>query len=253
MIEKFLSGIGLSEKEILTYKKLLSVESASVLDIAQKTSINRTTIYPVLESLKEKGLVTELTDGKKTRFHAEPPERLETYIHSQLNKLEEQEKLLHEVVPRLRSISLATGEKPIIKTEEGREGILKSIEEYFQADDNDDTAYLIYPRDRIREIFSNKEINDARGLRLKKTVKSKSIYTTKEEMLPQDEMSERHRIDGDKYPVTADIGIYADRVRIHTLGKNLSATVIKSKDVADTLRTLFKLAILGAKKEESGE
>ena len=67
MFEQFLEEIGLSEKEAKIYLALLQVDSALISDLAEKTKINRTTVYPVLESLAKKGLVSELQEGKKMK------------------------------------------------------------------------------------------------------------------------------------------------------------------------------------------
>jgi sugar-specific transcriptional regulator TrmB len=82
MIEKFLTDLGFSEKEIEVYLKLLSVNDATVTELARMTAINRTTLYPILEQLLEKKIVLEVDKGKKARFQAEPPERLATYIQN---------------------------------------------------------------------------------------------------------------------------------------------------------------------------
>ena len=111
MIEKFLEDIGLSEKETKVYLDLLRVDNSSVLDLAKQTNILRTTIYPILESLETKGLISRTKIGKKIRFQAEPPERLETYIEAQKVKLNEQSKLVDEYVPQLKSLSRQIGEK----------------------------------------------------------------------------------------------------------------------------------------------
>jgi sugar-specific transcriptional regulator TrmB len=249
MIEKFLKEIGLSEKEVEVYLKLLTVNDATVTELSHLTQINRTTIYPILESLAEKKLVLEIEKGKKARFQAEQPERLTTYIQNKKSKLEEQEKLLDEVIPRIKSISMQSGEKPIVKVFDGREGILKSVEESFESGDTENTIYLIYPKDRLQEIFSEKERARARGSRIDRKIKSISIYSSEKEPALSDELSTRYKIDSKEYPIKCDISIYADRVRIHTLGDDLAAIFIKSKDVAETLRTLFKLAFKGIKKE----
>jgi sugar-specific transcriptional regulator TrmB len=79
MFEKDLQELGLNDKESAVYLALLSVDNDSVIDLSKKTNINRTTIYPVLESLMTKGLVSEVKMDKKIRFAAEAPERLVTY------------------------------------------------------------------------------------------------------------------------------------------------------------------------------
>lgn len=250
MIEKFLMDIGLSEKEANIYLQLLSVGAVSVIDLAKMTGINRTSLYPLLESLQKKDLVSEVKEDKKIRFQAEPPERLVTFLENEKNRILEQEKLLNEVVPRLKSVSLKTGEAPVIKILEGREGILKSTQMYFENIKEDEVINLFYPKDIVEGMFTEKELATVRNTRINRKVKAISIYTTKGEVRPSDEMSERHKIDPEKYPIYCDLGIFDDSVRIHTLTKNLSAIYIKNKDFADTLRTLFKLALEGIKEKE---
>lgn len=54
MLEKYLEEIGLSDKEAAVYLALLQVENSAITDLAKKTKINRTTVYPVLQSLEKR-------------------------------------------------------------------------------------------------------------------------------------------------------------------------------------------------------
>ncbi len=243
MLEKFLRDIGLNDKELAIYLELLKLENCSVLDLSKKTKILRTTIYPILNDLEQKGLISRVQVGKKINFQAEAPEKLNTFIETQKLKLAEQSKLASEYIPQLKSLSRQTGEKPVIKVYDGREGIIKANEESFGYDKENpnDISYFIYPFDLLEKFFSGSEIQKARGVRLTKHIKSKSLYTYSKGERGSDEYSRRIRIDGAKYPVKCDISIYRDRVRIHTLGKSLSSVLIKSQDIADTLKSLFEL------------
>ncbi len=147
MLEKYLQEIGLSDKESLVYAALLHVDNDSVLDLSKKTKINRTTIYPVLDSLAKKGLISEVKIDKKVRYHAEPPERLETYVERQKIVLDEQSKRLKDIIPQLKSVQREAGERPVVKYFEGREGIISSLEEFFRSEDVGGVTHLVYPRD----------------------------------------------------------------------------------------------------------
>ena len=244
--------VGFSEKEALVYLALLPVDSASVVELSESTGINRTTLYPILEDLIAKKIVVEITEGKKVRFQAEAPERIATFVQGQRAKFEEQEKLLADIIPQMRGFVRQTGEKPVVKYYDGREGILQSIAEYQQVGDKDTEEYLIYPRDVVKNLFSATEIKKSTSVRLSHQIHMNSIFTSSEDY-PSNEFASRHRLDPDKYKIMCEIGIYADRVRIHTLSQNLSAIYIKSADVAETLKTLFKLAIKGIEAEEKGK
>lgn len=251
MLEKYLQDIGLNDKEATMYLALLSVEHASVLDLAKKTKIKRPTVYVVLESLSKKGLVSETTIGKKTHYHAEPPERLETFVERQKIALEESQRILKDVIPQIKSISRDSGERPVVKYFEGREGIISANDELFSGTDNEKTGitYLIYPKDIVEELFTDKEREKYRSMRIKRNIKSNVLYTSLKSDRPSDSTGDRIKIDNTKYPISCDISIYKDRVRISILGKKLSGIFIRSQDFAETLRSLFKLAFSNLEKK----
>ncbi|MFA6552554.1 MAG: helix-turn-helix domain-containing protein [Candidatus Paceibacterota bacterium] len=242
MFEKYLQEIGLNDKEAAVYLSLLQVENASVIELSSKTKINRSTVYIVLESLSKKGLVTETSEGKKTHYQAESPERLETYVERQKVILEEQSKRLKDVIPQLKSIQRETGEKPVIKYYDGREGIISLNEDFFSAQKNPNSVVnFIFPGDLMEEIFTLKERQRYHKVG-EKSADSRSIYTYTKEMYSPEDNGERIQIDGKKYPITCDISICDDSVKISILGKKLSGILIKSKDFAETLNSIFNLS-----------
>ncbi len=248
MLEKYLQDIGLSEKEAIVYISLLSVENSSVLDLSKKTKLNRSTSYVVLESLAKKGLVTETTVGKKTHYQAEPPERLQTYVEQRKIMLDEQAKKLKDVIPQIKSVQREGGEKPIVKYFEGRDGLVSLHEEFFLGQNENAISYLIYSKDLVDEIFSKQERDRYRGMRLGKNIKSKVMYTYKNGEVPTSEDGERVKVDADKYPILCDISICEDRVKIAILGKKLSGIFIRSKEFAETFRSIFNVGFDEKKK-----
>lgn len=242
MFEKYLQEIGLNDKETAIYLSLLQVDNASVIELSAKTNINRSTVYIVLESLSKKGLVTETSEGKKIHYQAEPPERLQTYVERQKVILEEQSKRLKDVIPELKSIQRETGEKPIIKYYDGREGIISLNEDFFSGQKNQNAvANFIFPGDLLEEIFTLKERENYHKVG-NKNVKSKSIYTYTKGLYSPSDNGQRVQIDQNKYPITCDISICDDSVKISILGKKLSGILIKSKDFAETLSSIFNLS-----------
>lgn len=241
MFEKYLKEIGLSEKEAEVYLALLEGDSFSILEVAKKTKINRTTIYPVIESLSEKGLVSETTTNKKVQYQAESPDRLETFIERQKILLEENSKKIKDVIPQLKSMQRESGERPVVKYFEGKEGILSVNEDLFYDPAEGEKAYFIYPKDLINENFKEEDTKKFRQARLKNKIPAQSIYTFEKGNIPSDETSERTKIDGGLYPIKSDITIYKDKVRIATLGKKLGGIYIQSSDLAETLKSLIKL------------
>ena len=253
MLEKYLQEIGLNEKEAAVYLALLQYDNAAVMDIASKTKINRSTTYTVLESLAKKGLVSETTVGKKTRYQAESPERLETFVERQKVVLEEHSKRLKDIIPQIKSVQREIGEKPVVQYFEGKEGIFALNESLFKDnDEKDSVAYSVYSKDLLDEVFPVKERTRFKNERIEKNIKNKTIYTWTHGEIPMDPMSDRVRLDADKYPISCDISILDDRIRIGILGKKLSGIFIKSSDLANTLKSILNALFDHLKKEEPG-
>lgn len=240
MLEKYLQEIGLSEKESQIYLALLQVDSESIQDIAKKTGINRTTVYPVLESLNQKGLVSEVQDGKKTMYQAAPPERLETFVERQKVLLTEKAKRLKDIIPEIKGIQRQGGERPVIKFFEGRDGVVSAYEEFYSLlKDVEQDGYLIYNRDLIDKTYSKDEQEQFYKIRAEKKVKPTSVYNNEGGDFNFTTKGTRTRIDDKKYPICADITIVDDKIILSTLGDYVSSFIIKSKDVAITLSSLI--------------
>lgn len=244
MFEKELQDLGLNDKESAVYLALLSVDNDSVIDLAKKTNINRTTIYPILESLMTKGLVSEVKIDKKIRFAAEGPERLSTFVDKQKLMFEERSERVKDLIPKLKTVQRESGEKPIVKVYEGKQGALSAIEEIYNNNPEDGTSYSIYSKDLLDEMFDEKE--RAKFFKIRKDVKklkSKSIYVNSSGDSKPDPMSQRFRLNEKKYPIHCDINLIGDEVRISNLKTNPTTVFIKNKDLAETLKSIINFII----------
>jgi len=241
MFEQFLQEIGLSEKEVKVYLSLIQVDRDGVQDIAKKTGINRTTVYPVIESLQKKGLVSEVQEGKKIEYMAEPPERLETFVERQRVVFEEHTKRLKDVIPQIKSLERKNGERPVVKYFEGRDGAVSAYEEFYGMHNIETReGYFIYNRDLLDSRFTPAERDRFLKIRTGKHVSPISVYTKSEGDYQFTTPGKRMRIDSEKYPISADITIIEDRIVASTLGENPVTILIKSKDLAQSLASLVR-------------
>lgn len=241
MFEKYLQDLGLSDKEVSVYLALLGNGHSSVAEIADSTKIKRPTVYTILESLAKKGLASETTRDNKTRYQAEPPERLETFVERQKATFQEKTQMLKSIIPELKTMQRESADKPVVKYYEGKEGLISSLEEIFdRKDQSEDSIYFIYPKDTVDEIWAEADRKIYKTKRTTAGLKSKTVYTWPQgEIPPATDGTVRLKIDAKKYPLKADIAIYGDKVKIHTLTERLSGIFIQNKDVADTLKSLI--------------
>jgi HTH-type transcriptional regulator, sugar sensing transcriptional regulator len=116
MLKNDLISIGLSEKEAVTYLAMLELGETSISNIAAKAKQKRPTTYLIIDSLKEKGMVSMVKRNKKTLFLAEDPRKI-------VEILEERKEKMNRIMPQLLSFSNMLDNKPAIRYFEGIEGI----------------------------------------------------------------------------------------------------------------------------------
>lgn len=116
MLKKELEKLNLTDREADVYLALLELGETTIERISRKSKIKRTTVYDVIESLKEKGLIGSVKHKKRALYYAEDPRILG-------NQLEEKKAVLNNILPQLLSMSALMDKKPDIRYFEGVEGI----------------------------------------------------------------------------------------------------------------------------------
>ena len=128
-IQDLIKKSGLDETESKVYLALLQLGPATVSEITQKAQITRTLGYHVLQKLGVYGLVDQTSShGKKIVYSVEHPQRLVQFVKNKKNKWERNLKEIEQGLPDLIS-SFKIAEKPVIRYQQGVEGIKAIYEE----------------------------------------------------------------------------------------------------------------------------
>lgn len=246
-LESQLKNIGLSDKEAKVYLSSLELGSATAQQISQKATVNRATTYVQIESLTSKGLMSSFEKGKKTFFNAESPEFLSKLVQKEKGEILDKENALKQVFPELKTLFEYAGDRPKVRFFEGKEG-LKTIQEDFLKT-KDKKIETVFNRDVIDKIFSEKERASYTQRRKDKKIFVRSLYVKKENMMePSDLFTERRWVPSDKFPISSDIAVYGDKIFITAFEGRPIGIIIESKEVANTLRSVFYLAWEAAEK-----
>lgn len=128
-IESVLEDLGLKKNKATVYLAALQVGKGSVVDIARKAHLPRTTVHEILQSLIDRGLVSFVSKGKKRIYTVEPPEKLHTLLKDQQRKLQ-------SAMPELRSLLNTRGLRPRVRFYEGIEGVKTVFEDTLTVHDN---------------------------------------------------------------------------------------------------------------------
>ena len=115
-IESALEAWGLNPKQIRIYLALLELGEATTVRLSEVTGINRTTLYDILTSLIEQGIVGSTAKDKVTYFYASKPQTL-------INLLKEKENAVKSILPLLIKKQGIIGKRPKIEFYEGAKGI----------------------------------------------------------------------------------------------------------------------------------
>jgi len=237
---ELLGKIGLSKGESRAYVTLIKLGRSSVGGIIKQGKISRSKIYEVLERLKEKGLVSQVTEGKIKKFNAITPNRLHEFLDLQKKKIEEKNEELQKIIPELNamqkrptdgSAEILFGPRGIkaffdMSLYENNEEILvlgysKEASLYFHA------YFRAYHKDRIKRKISGRVIYDYETWFLKNRGKRKYVQ-------------QRYLPKGMKTP--AFVYIFKDIVGTIVFTKQQKLCfMIKDEEVAKSYRTYFNM------------
>jgi len=231
-----LEQFGLHPRKAEVYLAALELGGATVISIAKKAGIKRTTTYDILLDLESEGLVSQTAQGKKRLFVGEDPEKIK-------KDLEKKEALFSELLPELKSIYNIKGNKPKIRFYEGREGL---IEVY------DDT--LKYSGQILA--FASVDVVNVLGMswaesyiksRIKKRIYYKGIIARSENIerdflsKDQEHLRSSKIIDGKKYPLGNEIMIYGHQKVAIISAKDSIGIIIESAEIYQTQKAIFEL------------
>lgn len=237
MLEKNLEKLGLDEKEARVYLALLELGEGNIHQIAKKSGVKRTTVYDIVESLKEKGLLSSVIHRKKTLYSAEDPRKLE-------DTLEEKKHILRRILPELLSIANMLDKKPKIRFYEGIEGIKDVYKDAFnypeqellawvseEAVDSFDIDFLnnyYLPKRVERKIWVRAIAMDSPMVRKYKELDEKSLRRTK-------------LIKENNFPLEVEINLYGkNKIAMMSFEEKIGL-IIESQKIYTTLKSIFEM------------
>jgi len=246
--EEILKELGIKDREIDIYLAALEGSPCSVIDLAKRTGMKRTSIYNFINNMIRRGLIIPTASGKKFLYAATNPNDLIQIVDKQ------KEKLL-EIIPELSLIFTKSGsKKPKIRFYEGIEGLKEVYNDTLDQKEgseilayaNFEEVYRIFP-ETFRKSYLNKRVN-------RKKIFTKAIarigkYAQVHSKLNKKELRETILIPEKEFPISNEINIYDDRVAILSFGDEKIGVIIESRQIADTQRAIFNLLWKNLKKK----
>lgn len=103
-IKQKLNLLGLSDKQAEIYLLLLKQGITSLLELSRRSTINRTTIYRIVEDLKKLNLVEEVVDDRGAKVKAVKPENLQLLLTQKETELDQLKNNLPDLISDLSVI-----------------------------------------------------------------------------------------------------------------------------------------------------
>lgn len=237
MLVKELEKIGLDEKEANVYLALLELGESNIQQLSRKSGVKRTTVYEIIEKLKEKQLLSMTTRKKRIYYIAESPQKIRF-------SLDEKLKILDGIMPEMMTIANAVEKKPKIRFFEGLNGIKEIYNDTLRYPDQEilaweaEEAFLYFEKEYIdwyiqkragKKIWIRAITPDKGKIRELKDLDSKYLRNTR-------------LITAEKFPFDIEINLYGkSKMGIMAFSEKMGL-IIESPIIYKTLKSIFEFS-----------
>ncbi len=134
LLKTHLKVLGITEEEILIYLNAFETQASTVLEYAQNTGIPRTTVYLLVESLLEKGLLKEEIEGKRKKYIPASPEELVILVKKKEEVYKNTAKILDKELSQIKALYNRNQGRPVLSVKQGTKGVKELFNEALQSE-----------------------------------------------------------------------------------------------------------------------
>lgn len=242
---KVFEQLGFAPSETKVYVALLELDTASVLQIAKKSGINRTSCYDVLEHLMKRGLISRFKKKKKIYFSAGDPRRLLSYLDREKEELEKQinqkKEQIKQVLPELSSLIRPQSTKPKVSFYEGEKGMREAYEDTLTAKGGILAfANVQTMHEGLPHFFPEYYTRRTQARIPIKAIIPNNTASIERAKKDNEEMRESIIVDEQILSFSPEVNIYNNKMLIASWTEKM-AIIIESKELADLQRQTYVL------------
>lgn len=245
-----LMNLGLTQKESRVYLAALELGDGTVQDIAKKSGLKRTTIYPILEKLQKSGLAYQTKSKNRTHFTAEDPEELLKTFKNKISNFETN-------LAALLAFRNRSAKKPKIYFFDGAEGF-KKIWQFILRPETKEYLIMTDPREMLSFVKKGYITGKIIKEKVRLGVKSRQIVASSEyakEIVSKDRFENRvSKILPHIYKIPFTTIIFGGRVALISPHLENMILLIESDDFAKTQQSVFEALwnLLPERKQKAG-
>ncbi|MBS3137081.1 hypothetical protein J4232_01485 [Candidatus Woesearchaeota archaeon] len=240
MDTEILEQIGLSKNEIKIYFTLLELEQSTATPIVKKSGIPNSKIYPTLDKLIKRGLVSYVIKNNVKSFQASDPKNLIDILSTKEKLIAQQKNEIEKLIPEIERKRKFAKEKQEATIYEGLDGIKAAFNHLLTIVQKEKEYYVFtlgeeLAREDLRRFFQNYHKK-----RIEKKIKVKLIANGKiRETFTKYHKYRNMRIKYSKQKLPTGIFIYEDCVMTVVWKGEPTAFIIKSKNNAQRYKEFF--------------
>jgi len=227
-------GLHIGQKEMRVYLATVELGSSTAAKIAKKAGIQRTNFYDIADRLIEKGLLQQITKGKRRLFSAVEPDMLIEEEERRLTKLK-------KTMPELMALYNTAGQKPRIFYYEGKTGIDQINEDTLRY--KGEMVAFTTPRfvsashRQLGRQYIQKRIAIGNRVRV---IGEDSPEVRELKVCDSEELRETRIVSRDTFHSEVEIGIYGNKVFVVDY-KEEFGFIIEGSEIAKAMKMIFEL------------
>lgn len=244
--------LGLNDNEAHIYIAGLSMKSFTAAAMAQHTKIKRSTTYLALSNLIKLGLVSETFRNKRKLFRIEGPETLEKLVKRLRRKAAEAENIVEKITPLLKNLTSNKADVPQMAFYEGIDSIKNVL---LDISASEQSWYFFGSSTVMLKKMTGQDIGEIleEGTKLRRNARSPKIYfITDSGMTELKDFSEPEfhlrevKILSETIKAGSALIISKEKLIILNFSHPF-AVIIRSSEVADVVKVMYKLIWEGLK------
>jgi len=241
MNTEILEQIGLSKNEIKVYFALLELDQSSATPIVKKADIPNSKVYPTIEKLIKKGLVSYVIKNNVKYFQAADPKNLIDILNNKEKEISDQKKEIENIIPQIELKRKLAKEKQESTIYEGYEGIKVAFNNILNSLSKGE-EYQVFTlgqeleNEALKRFFANYHQK-----RIKKSIKVRLIANSDiKNIFLKHHTYKNMKIKYTNLKLPTGIFIFKDKVMTIVWKDKPTAFVITSKNNADSYKEFFE-------------
>ncbi len=237
---EILEQIGLSKNEIKIYFALLELEQSSATPIVKKSGVSNSKVYPTIEKLIKRGLVSYVIKNNVKYFQASNPQNLIEFLENKEKLILQQKKEIEKIIPQIEQKRILARDKQEAQVYEGMAGIKAAFNTILNKISSNGEYYVFTLGEELREAELKHFFRDYHKKRIEKKINVKLIANEGiRKIFIKDHLYKKMKVKFSKLKLPTGIFLFDDYVMTVVWLENPTAFVIQSKKNAEKYKQFF--------------